>query len=98
MLFYNIEGNDNRTNLLRERFYTNVPFMCGNSLECDGTYTTSERRWDIKCSGGKQEITCRDNENKTSYRRLNFNSSLVEVNCIGQTQLVLYLSKNQLKA
>ena len=82
--------------LLRERLYINVPFICGNSLECDGTYTTSEEKWDIKCSGGKQQITCYDKDNRTSYRRVD-DRTLTVVNCIGQTALYMYLSESQMK-
>ena len=70
--------------------------MCGNSIECDGTYTTSEGKWDIKCSGGKQEITCLDKDNKTTYRRLK-DTKLLEVKCIGQTKLMMYLTESQMQ-
>ena len=89
-----LPGND--TQLLRERLYTNVPFICGNSLDCVGTYTTSKQRWDIGCSGGKQEIICNNQDNQTTYRYLR-ESSEVEVRCIGQTTLVMLLSEKQMK-
>ena len=96
MSFDGVVNNENRDKLLRERLYIKVPFICGNSLECEGTYTTTEGKWDIKCSGGKQEITCLDKENKTTYRRLE-DTKLLEVQCIGQTKLIMYLTENQMK-
>ena len=82
--------------LLRERFYNNVPFICGPSLDCVGTYTTSKEKWEINCSGGKQEIVCYHKDNQTTYRYLD-DKSYVEVKCIGQTQLVMLLSEKQMK-
>ena len=87
----------NERHLLRELFYIDVPFTCGSSLECVGAYTATKGRWDIKCSGGKQEITCNDNENKTKYDRHNDpESSWTQVKCIGSTKLVMYLNESQM--
>ena len=59
-------------------------------------YTTSEGKWIINCSGGKQQITCLDSDNATTYRRLNAGRSTL-VRCIGQTDLVMHLSEQQMK-
>ena len=98
-LFLSDAGNRkvSERHLLRELFYIDVPFTCGNSLECVGLYTATKGRWDIKCSGGKQEITCNDNENKTEYDRHNDSeSSWTQVKCIGSTKLVMYLNESQM--
>ena len=96
LLIFQIGRPGNDIQLLRERLYTNVPFICGNSLDCVGTYTTSEQTWNIRCSGGKQEIICHQEDNQTTYRYLR-ESSEVEVRCIGQTKLVMLLSEKQMK-
>ena len=95
-IYLPVEGSSNDTVLLRERFYINVPFICGPSLDCVGTYTTSKEKWEISCSGGKQEIVCHHKDNQTTYRYIE-DKSYVEVKCIGQTKLVMLLSEKQMK-